>query len=146
MSEEISFKDEGKIEVPEKGNVIEEKMAATVRKKIMQENIDATIREEEGAEKVQPKGSFTKDVPQMAFKICAKLINCPKFELSDEEAQTFSTHLNIVLPISGKVASLVVLVMITMNKVLACMDAIQKRLAPKLEKTVEEPALPPQLL
>jgi hypothetical protein len=146
---EITFEDKGDIDVPEKGDVNTEKMAAEVRKKVQKENIETVVRKEEGAEKpVEKKGSMTKDVPQLVFKICAKVIGCKNFELDDSDAQTFATHLNILIPIEGKLASLVVLVMITLNKVYICMDVITAKFASKgaLEERGQKPSDLPEPL
>jgi len=133
---EISFENKGNIEVPDKGDIRTEKMVEASKKAVDREQIDAEVRKELGAEKGEAaKGSFTKDVPQLVFNLAAKWIDCPRFALDDQEAQTFATHLNIVLPIGGKAASVVILIMITLNKVLLCMDAIKAKFAPpQIEK------------
>jgi len=144
---DISFEDKGKIEIPDKGDIREEKMVEQSKKTIEKEAIDQAVREELGAEKGQAaRGSFTKDVPQLVFRFCAKAIDCPRFELDDQEAQTFATHLNIVLPIGGKAASFVILIMITLNKVVICLDAIKKKFSPPpLEREPARPDLGEQI-
>ena len=126
-NEEIGFIDVGKSDVADKGNVVEEKMRADITKKIQKEGIETEVRQETGTEKTAASGSFTKDVPQLMFRIIADVIECPKFRLDDSEAATFAQHLNILLPLDGKIASLVVILMITLNKVFACLDAIKKK-------------------
>lgn len=140
--DEMGFEDKGNIIVPEKGDVRTEKMVSDVKKGITKDQIKDELKQESGA--VEPKkGSLTKDVPQLMFKVVAKTINCPKFELDDSEAQTMATHLNILLPIEGKVASVVVILMITINKVYTCMDAITAKLRPASieEKPPQQPPM-----
>lgn len=138
-SDEVSFEDKGDIPVPDKGDITTEKVKASVKKKIQKEVIEQEVRKEEGAEKA-PVSAMTKDVPQLLFRIGAKVIQCPKFELDDGEASTMATHLNILFPISGKLASVIVIVMITLNKVYICMDAIQAR----FRRSSVEPQAPPK--
>lgn len=145
MPDEISFENKGNIEIPDKGDIRQERVVEGVKKTIQREQIDQVVREAEGAEKKQAKGSFTKDVPQLIFKIGAKQINCPRFELTEQEAETFAEHLNIVLPVSGKAASIVILIMITLNKVFICMDAIKEKMQPKIEREPPRQDLPEQL-
>lgn len=143
MSDEIGFEDKGVIDVPEKGDIRTEKIISDVKKTIQKDQIKAVVSEEEGVAP-EKKGSLTKDVPQMMFRIGAKIINCPKFELDESEASTMATHLNILLPVEGKMASLLVVIMITLNKVFMCMDAIKTKFnKTDIEKTDDnKPKLP----
>jgi hypothetical protein len=125
----IGFQDMGASEVADKGDPVLEKMRAEVVKKVTKEGIEAEVRQETGTEKTEAKGNFTKDVPQLAFRIIGDVIECPKFRLDDDEAAKFAYHLNILLPLDGKIASLVVLLMITLNKVYVCLDAIKRKFA-----------------
>jgi hypothetical protein len=140
MSDEIGFEDKGSIVIPEKGDVREEKIISDVSKGIQRDQIKTKLTEESGTAP-EKKGTLTKDVPQVLFKMGAKFIDCPKFELDDQEAQTMATHLNILIPLEGKMVSLVVILMIVVNKMYVCMDAI-KRKANKgaLEEKEEKPA------
>jgi hypothetical protein len=131
MSDTIDFKDLGNKDIPDKGEIREEKMEEDITRKIVKEEKEKEIRNETGTEPEQ-KGSFTKDVPQLAFRIIGDMIPCPKFYLSDEEARIFAAHLNILIPVQGKIASLVVIIMISLNKVYACLDAIKRRSQPKM--------------
>jgi len=126
MSDEIGFEDKGTIQIPEKGDVREEKIISDVSKGIQRDQIKTKLTEESGTAP-EKKGTLTKDVPQVLFKMGARLIECPKFELDDQEAQTMATHLNILIPLEGKMVSLVVILMIVVNKVYVCMDAIKKK-------------------
>lgn len=144
MSDEIGFEDKGNIEIPEKGDIRREKMISDVKKSLTREQIKDEVKDETGMS--EKKGALTKDVPQLVFKMGAKLIGCPKFELDDSEANTMATHLNILLPLDGKLASVVVVVMITLNKVFVCMDAISAKFKrSSIEKEEEKPNLPEQL-
>lgn len=131
MTDEVAFKDLGNKDIPDKGNIREEKVEEDIGKKIFKEEKEKEIRGETGTEP-PAKGSFTKDVPQLAFRIVSELIPCPKFQLSDDEAKTMATHMNILLPLEGKLASVVVILMITLNKVFTCLDAIRARSKPKM--------------
>jgi len=144
MGDEIGFEDKGVINIPEKGDIREEKMVSDVKKNLDRKQIKETLEGETGA--VEKRGSMTKDVPQIIFKIGAKFIGCEKFELDDAEAQTFATHLNILIPLEGKLTSLVVILMITVNKIYGCMDAIQAKFKPKtIKKEQEHQNLPEQI-
>jgi len=132
MTEEIGFKDLGNKDVPDKGDIKEERMEEQIVQKITKEEKEKEIRKETGTEP-PAKGSFTKDVPQLVFRFIGSTIPCQKFELTDSEAETFAEHLNILIPLEGKLASVVVLIMITINKVYQCMDAIRARSKPNLD-------------
>lgn len=135
MSPDIGFTDLGDKKIPDKGEIRTEQMTEDIEKKLTKQQLEKQIKTDAGIEPERiAKGSFTKDVPQLLFRFGAAAIPCPKFNLTDEEAQTFATHLNILLPIEGKLASIVVIVMITLNKVYQCMDAIQARRTPAASK------------
>jgi hypothetical protein len=144
MSDEVGFTDHGKIAVPEKGDIATERIVADINKKITKETLEAGIRQETGTAP-EKKGTMTKDVPQMVFRIAASVIGCKKFELDDEEASTIAANLNILIPIEGKIAALVVIVMITLNKVYICLDAIKLKFGTKPVEEAAPKDLPPQL-
>jgi hypothetical protein len=130
---DISFDHLPDKKIPDRGEIRTEQMTEDIEKKLTKQQLEKQIKTDAGLEPEKVvKGSFTKDVPQLLFRFGAAAIPCPKFNLTDEEAQTFATHLNILLPLEGKLASIVVIVMITLNKVYQCMDAIQARSKPKL--------------
>lgn len=146
---EISFEHKPDKTVPDKGNIREEEMTEDIAAKLKKQQLEKDMKVAAGVEpEKEKKGSFTKDVPQLLFRFGAAAIPCPKFNLTDEEAQTFAYHLNILLPIEGKLASIVVIVMITLNKVYQCLDAIQARAKPKPmpnnEPGFEKPAPEPE--
>ena len=122
---DIKFEDKGKIPIPDKGDINQEKMISQVEKKIEREQIEQGVRKDTGTEP-EKKGSLTYDVPQMAFRVIAGVIDCKRFELSDEEARIMATHINILLPLEGKIISIFVILMIVLNKTYACMDAIKR--------------------
>jgi hypothetical protein len=145
MSDEVGFTDHGKIAIPEKGDIATEKIIADVNKKIAKETIEAGIRQETGTAP-EKKGNLTKDVPQMVFRIAASVIGCKKFELDDDEASTIAANLNILIPIEGKIAALVVILMITLNKVYICLDAIKLKFGTKpIDEPPTKEKLPEQL-
>jgi len=128
MSEEIKFEHKGNIAIPEKGDPVTEKMIQDINKKIVKEGLEGEIREATGTEKESSKkGNITKDVPQVVFRIIAAQIPCKKFELDDSEAETIAANLNILLPVDGKIAALIIIVLIVLNKVYVCLDAINAR-------------------
>jgi hypothetical protein len=149
--ENIAFTDKGKVEVPPRNDVIEEKLRSEIGKKLLKENIEGELRAEDGQEPAKKKGGMTKDTPQVIFKLVGKIIQCPKFELDDGEAQLMATNLNILLPLDGKMAALVIVLMITINKCYQCFDALSRMFGPKapepmktLQKQPSEP-LPEQI-
>lgn len=145
----ISFEDTGEIaNVPVKDDVETSKIVADETQKIKGEKVRDAVRVRLGEEpkKQEPVGTLTKDVPQLCFRIVGGFIGCKKFELDDAEAQTYATHLNILFPVSGKMISVVVLVMITLNKVYVCMDALKLKFGHKpAEEEEKQPDLPEQL-
>ena len=144
MSEEIKFEHKGNIEIPAKGDPVTEKMIQDINKKIQKEGLEGEIRESTGTEKDATKtGGFTKDVPQVVFRIIAHEIPCKNFELTENEAQIMATNLNILVPVDGKIAALIIIVLIILNKVYICLDAIKARGKPAEEKPKEQ--LPPQI-
>jgi len=121
-------------DIPIKDDVKTSRIIADETDKITAEKIRSAVRTNAGEEpksKAEPVGTMTKDAPQLVFRLVGGFIGCKKFELDDTEAQTVATHLNILIPMSGKLASLVVIIMITLNKVYICMDAIQAKLGKK---------------
>ena len=124
MAEEIKFEHKGNIEIPDKGDIKTEKIVADVEQKINREKIEGAVRQDTGTAP-EKKGTLTKDVPQAAFRIIAGVIDCPKFMLTDDEAASFAANLNILIPLEGKLAALMVLILITLNKVWTCLDAIK---------------------
>jgi hypothetical protein len=131
---DVSFQHLPDKTIPDKGNIREEEMTEDITRKIDKQEMEKDIRKATDTEpEKDKKGSFTKDVPQLAFRFVAVLIPCPKFNLSDEDATVFAEHLNILVPIGGKYASVIVLTMIILNKVFVCMDAIQARSKPKMD-------------
>lgn len=146
MSEEIGFEDKGPIEVPTKGDIITENLIDKTKKKITREEIEKQVRAETGTEPEKPKTPIPADVPQLCFHAVAKLIDCPKFELDADEARTIAHHLTILIPIEGKMISVVVILMVVVNKVITCMDAIKRMFKPKEAETVEDKKEGPQNL
>ena len=124
------FEDLGDIEIPPKEDIHEERIKSRVEAKIEREQIEDSIRQETGTEKEKPKTPIPPDVPALCFRMIAKAIECPKFELDDEEARTVAHHLTILLPVDGKIISAVIILMVVLNKVITCMDAIKKKLTP----------------
>jgi hypothetical protein len=128
---EVSFQDLGNVPVPEKGDIREEARVDRVTEKIAREEVEKAVRQETGTEKEKPKTPIPPDVPIICFKIAARFIECPKFELDEEEARILAHHLTILIPFEGKIISVIVILMVVANKVLACTDAIKKKFAPK---------------
>jgi len=126
-----SFEHTGDIkDVPKKDDVKTSKVIADEMDKINKEKTVDAVRVSMGEEpkKAEVVGTMTKDVPQLIFKLAAGFIDCKRFELDDSEAQTMVTHLNVLLPLSGKAASIVIILMITLNKVLMCIDSIRAKM------------------
>jgi len=128
---EIGFENVGQMPVADRGNLKAEKMVQAVEDKVMKEQINSAVRKETGTETPKKGDGITKDVPKLLFRFGAKIIGCPRFNLDDAEAEVFARHLNILVPIEGKMASVVVLLMITINKCYECFDAIKDKLSPK---------------
>ena len=121
-------------DIPVKGDVKTSRIIADETDKIGAEKIRDAVRTAAGETpkgKKEPVGTLTKDAPQMVFRVVGGFIGCKKFELDDKDAEIYATHLNILFPVSGKLVSLIVLVMITLNKVYICMDAIQAKFGKK---------------
>jgi hypothetical protein len=147
-----AFVDTGIItDIPPKENAKVNKAVADETDRIERERVKETVRVSMGEQPAAPVpvGTMTKDCPQLVFRVLADVIGCKKFELEDSEASTMATHLNVLIPLSGKMASLVIVLMITLNKVYVCMDAIKAKFSDKsasVEKPAEKPAnLPEQI-
>jgi hypothetical protein len=128
MGEEIGFNDEGSIEIPDKGDMKTEAIVDQTKTKILREQIEGEVRQETGTEKEKPKTPIPADVPKLCFRMVAKYIECPKFEIDDDEARTIAHHLTILIPIEGKLISVIVILMVVVNKVIVCMDAIKRKM------------------
>lgn len=144
-----SYQDTGEIkDVPVKDDVKTSKVIADEMDKINKDKIVGAVRTAAGIEaKPEPVGTMTKDAPQIVFRLIGGVIGCKKFELDDAEAATMAAHLNILIPLSGKVASLVIILMITLNKVYICLDAIKAKFAQTSigEESEKRPDLPEPL-
>lgn len=140
-----SFEHTGDIkDVPPKDDVKESKIIDSEVNKIEADRIKENVRRsmgEAGPEEPKPVGTMTKDCPQLVFRLIGGFIGCKKFELDDAEANTMAAHLNILIPMSGKLASVVIILMITLNKVYLCLDAIKAKMSkePVEEKDKKEP-------
>lgn len=129
MTDEIKFDHKGNVPVPEKEDPVTAKMTSEINKKIQKEGIESQVRQDTGTEKTATKtGTMTKDVPQVVFKIAAGMIPCKRFELTEEEAQLMATNLNILIPVEGKIMALLVIILITLNKVYACLDVLKSKM------------------
>jgi hypothetical protein len=131
MTDDISFEIKKPVDIPEKGDPVTEKMIQDINKKIQKEGLEGEIREATGTEKEGKKTGVTKDVPQVIFRIIAAQIPCKKFELDDNEAETIAANLNILLPLDGKIAAILVITLIVLNKVYICLDAINAKMGKK---------------
>jgi hypothetical protein len=145
MTDEVSFEDLGAVPVPPKGDIKTEALVDKVTAKIEREEVETVVRKETGTEKEKPKTPIPPDVPKMIFRIVARAIECPRFELDEEEARTVAHHLTILIPFEGKIISVVVILMVIANKTLTCMDAIKKKFAPKPPADVPEKAYKPEM-
>jgi hypothetical protein len=68
------------------------------------------------------------EVPKLAFVVGANVLSCPKFELTDSEANLMSKCLTILFPrIQSKVYAVIVIVSITAYKLSACTEAIRSK-------------------
>ena len=74
---------------------------------------------------------LTKDTPKAIFRLCAGFIDCPRFNLSDEEAEIYARSLNILFPIEGKLIAVCNILLITVGKILLCIDAIKAKFGKK---------------
>jgi hypothetical protein len=155
QNETIAFTDKGAVQVPEKEDIIEGGVRAGISRKLLKERVEGELRAEEGQDVggATKKGGMTKDTPQVIFRLIGKVIQCPKFELDDQDATLMATNLNILLPLDGKIAALVIVIMITVNKVVICFDAIARLFAKKppadlptlQDKDKKEPPLQEQI-
>ena len=145
MPDEVSFEDLGAVPVPPKGDIKTEAVIDKVTAKIEREEVETVVRKDTGTEKEKPKAPIPPDVPKMIFRIVAHAIECPKFELDDEEARTVAHHLTILIPFEGKIISLIVILMVVANKTLTCMEAIKKKFAPKPPADVPDKAYKPEM-
>ena len=103
----------------------------SVNRSIMRKEIEA----EKGVAP-EKRGTLTKDTPKAMFRLGAGFIGCDKFNLSDDEATIYANSLNVLFPVEGKIIAVCNIILITLGKVLTCMDAIKKKFA-------KEPATPP---
>ena len=135
--------------IPLKDDVKTNKAIADETDRINRTRVQETVRIAMGEqpEKPKPQGTMTKDCPQIVFRIIAGVIGCEKFNLDDNEAATMAEHLNVLIPLSGKAASVVIILMITLNKVYVCMDAIKAKLGRRagIEQQPDKPQLPEPL-
>lgn len=76
----------------------------------------------------------------------ADFIDCPKFNLSDEEAGIVAKHLTILLPFEGWMVSAIVILMVIINKVIICMDAIKKKFGKEKPENAPESKDPRDLV
>jgi hypothetical protein len=144
---EFGFEVTKEMPVADRGDIKTEKMIQKSTDTVMKEKIDSAVRGDLGAEKPR-KGGMTKDVPQMVFRVAGSLIGCKKFELSDEEADQMATHLNILIPVEGKMVSVVFILLITLNKVYGCLDQIKAKFGAvpdDLQAGQQKPNLPEQM-
>jgi len=146
--DEAEFAHTGDIpNLPPKDDVKTNKAIADETDRVNRARIQEKVRISMGEQPAEPKpvGTMTRDCPQLIFRLAAKVIGCKQFELDDAEAQTMATQLNVLIPLSGKMAAFVVVMMITLNKVFICYDAIMRKFRKEPAEAKEAVAKPEEL-
>lgn len=66
--------------------------------------------------------------PKMLFAIGSNILECPKFNLSDAEAEAFADNLSILMPrLNSKVWAVISIVSTIGWKISVCKDAVQSK-------------------
>ena len=127
---EIGYEKQTDKEVPETFVDAEhEKMKGNAIRKLEQSQADQEVRAEAGITEI-PKApeSIPKELPKIIFQVGAKMIRCEKFELTPDEAKDMAKHLSIVIgPVSSKVYSVCIIVIIVVSKVTDCFGKIKDK-------------------
>ncbi len=137
MSEEISY-DEKTIPLKEVNPLMDSEMhqmRENAIEKLEKAQMDKQVRAEAGITEIpkEPE-SIPKELPQLAFKLGAKIIACEKFKLDDEESKIMAKHLSIIVGgINSKIYSMIIVVVIVISKVTTCMDSIKSKFGKKKE-------------
>ena len=83
------------------------------------------------------------DVPKALFRIGAKIVECDKFKLDDEDARTFAKHLTILTGgVNSKIFSAIVILLIIFSKIAECFDAIKRKFFPPKTGETAAPQAP----
>ena len=131
----IAFEEVDRKETPPVQDPTTSQLQNQVIRKIEREHIEGEVRKDLGEEKT--KGApFPKEVPELFFRFGADLIGCERFRTDDKENEMLAKHLtNIFGGINSLVASVLIILIILLSKLLACKDAIMAKF-----KTTQAPA------
>lgn len=128
MSDEIGFKEGEKKITPELMNADIQKLKQESIKKLEKTQMDKQVRAEAGITEIpkEPE-SVPKELPKMFFKVGAKIINCERFNIDEEESKVLAKHLSILLgAISSKWYSLIIIFIILISKISDCWEGLAK--------------------
>jgi len=127
---ELGYEKQPDKEVPDTFTDAEhQKMKAKAVSKLEQAQADQEVRTEAGITEI-PKApeSIPKELPKLVFKMGAKIIRCDKFELTPDETKDVAKHLSIIIgPVSSKVYSMCIIVIIVVSKVNDCFGKIKDK-------------------
>lgn len=104
---------------------MEADVTAQLKRKVMRTTKAREMGITEGGKDAQ---NISPGLPKLAFAIGANILECPKFNLSDEEAKAFAENLEILLPrLNTKVWAVIGIVSTIGWKLSQCKDAVQSR-------------------
>lgn len=127
---EIGYEKQGNKEVPETFIDAEhEDMKDKAVHKLQQNQADQEVRAEAGITEIpKPVESIPKELPKLVFSIGAKAIHCEQFKLTPEEATMMAKHLSIIVgPISSRIYSGIIILMVTGSKISDCFGKISSK-------------------
>jgi hypothetical protein len=143
MGDEVSFTEVPGAEATPRADAQTANLRNQVEKGLLKKDITKEVLAEKGIQTPPAKGSeIPKALPEMIFKIGARVIKCEKFALDDEEANVMAKHLTILTGgINSMAFSAVIILVIIGGKIIECFDAIKKKIEsmfpPKEEKEVQ---------
>lgn len=137
------FKDLGSMPIPDRENAEDAKTVKTELKSIRKGQVVKAVRKAAGEED-RKKTEIPASVPKLIFHLGAKFIDCEKFNLDEKEANLIAQQLTILIPIDGKIAPILIIIAIVVEKVVVCFDRIMLKFGKTegLDKTVKKPDLP----
>ena len=106
-----------------------QKMRTDAMKKLEKNQVEQQVRAEAGLTEI-PKTpeSIPKELPKVVFQVGAKIIGCDKFQLTDDEAKMFAKHLSIIIgPVTTKIYSVIIILIVTISKVSDCTGKIKSK-------------------
>ena len=126
-TDEIAFEEAPRAVTPPVEDPDIKRIQAQVINKIEKQQIEEKVRDDLGIDKVIAIAPVPKEIPWLIFRFGAKILQCEKFNLDDDEAAVLAKHFTVLceaLQFKSWVWSLFIIMLVLISKLVQCKDAI----------------------